>query len=73
MGETLSSGTGACGAAVAYVKLHGADPQVIVRLDGGELEVEVGEDLHVNLSGWAVPVFRGELAPELVEELDATE
>ncbi|MDX6668903.1 MAG: diaminopimelate epimerase [Solirubrobacteraceae bacterium] len=73
VGETLSSGTGACGAAVAYVQLGGADPEVTVRLDGGELEVEVGEDLHVNLSGWAVPVFRGELTAELAEELNATE
>jgi diaminopimelate epimerase len=73
VGETLSSGTGACGAAVAHVQLRGADPDVTVRLDGGELEVEVGEDLHVNLSGWAVPVFRGELSAELVEELNATE
>jgi diaminopimelate epimerase len=34
---------------------------VTVELDGGELEVEVGEDLHVDLTGWAVPVFAGEL------------
>jgi diaminopimelate epimerase len=33
----------------------------------------VGEDLHVNLTGWAVPVYRGELAGELLEELDETE
>jgi diaminopimelate epimerase len=60
VGETQSSGTGACGAAIAYV-LRGGDSPVTVRLDGGELEVEVGEDLHVDLTGWAVPVFRGEL------------
>jgi diaminopimelate epimerase len=68
-GETLSSGTGATGAAVAYV-LRGGDSPVTVRLDGGELEVKVGEDLHVDLTGWAVPVYRGELAPELREELE---
>jgi diaminopimelate epimerase len=72
VGETLSSGTGACGAGVAHV-LRGGDSPVSVRLDGGELEVEVGEDLHVNLTGWAVPVFRGELAADLVEELHAAE
>ena len=72
MGETLSSGTGATGAAVAHV-LRGGDSPVTVRLDGGELEVEVAEDLHVNLTGWAVPVYRGELADELEEELNATE
>jgi diaminopimelate epimerase len=60
VGETASSGTGACGAAVAHV-LRGGDSPVTVRMDGGELEVDVGEDLHVDLTGWAVPVFAGEV------------
>ena len=68
VGETLSSGTGASGAAVAFV-LGGGDSPVTVHLDGGDLEVEVGEDLHVNLTGWAVPVYSGTLADELVKEL----
>jgi diaminopimelate epimerase len=71
VGETLSSGTGASGAAVAYV-LGGGESPVTVELDGGDLEVEVGEDLHVTLTGWAVPVYRGELAGEFIEELHAT-
>jgi diaminopimelate epimerase len=68
VGETMASGTGATGAAVAAV-LRGLDSPVIVNLDGGELEVEVGEDLHVNLTGWAVPVYAGELSPEFLEAL----
>lgn len=68
-GETMSSGTGATGAAVAAV-LRGLDSPVTVHLDGGELEVEVGEDLHVNLTGWAVPVYAGELSPEFLEALE---
>jgi diaminopimelate epimerase len=72
VGETSSSGTGASGAAVAYV-LHGGDSPVTVELDGGELEVEVGEDLHINLTGWAVPVFRGTLAADFVEALHEIE
>ena len=68
VGETLSSGTGASGAAVAHV-LRGGDSPVTVRLDGGELEVDVDESLHVDLTGWAVPVYAGELSPELVAEL----
>jgi diaminopimelate epimerase len=72
VGETSASGTGAIGAAVASV-LRGGDSPVIVVLDGGELEVEVGEDLHINLSGWAVPVFHGSFSAELIEELNATE
>jgi diaminopimelate epimerase len=59
-GETLSSGTGACGAAVAHV-LQGGDSPVTVTLDGGELIVDVDEALHVDLTGWAVPVYAGEL------------
>jgi len=61
VGETSASGTGASGAAIAYV-LRGGDSPVVVRLDGGELEVDVGEDLHVDLTGWAVPVYAGELS-----------
>jgi diaminopimelate epimerase len=68
VGETASSGTGACGAAVAHV-LRGGDSPVTVILDGGELEVEVGEDLHIDLTGWAEPVYAGELTPELVARL----
>jgi diaminopimelate epimerase len=71
-GETSASGTGASGAAVTYV-LQGGDSPVTVVLDGGELAVEVGEDLHVNLTGWAVPVFTGELAEDFLKELDAIE
>jgi diaminopimelate epimerase len=72
VGETSASGTGAIGAAVAYV-LKGGESPVTVVLDGGELEVEVGEDLHINLTGWAVPVIRGTIAEELLEELRASE
>ncbi|HEX4344275.1 MAG TPA: diaminopimelate epimerase [Solirubrobacteraceae bacterium] len=69
VGETMSSGTGASGAAVAYV-LRGGDSPVTVRLDGGELLVDVEEDLHYTLSGWAVPVYRGELADDFIEQLE---
>jgi diaminopimelate epimerase len=72
VGETMSSGTGASGAAVAAV-LTGADSPVTVHLDGGDLEVEVGEDLHVNLSGWAVPVYSGALSEDFLKELHEAE
>jgi diaminopimelate epimerase len=68
VGETMSSGTGAVGAAVSAV-LRGVESPITVQLDGGELEVEVGEDMHVNLTGWAVPVYEGTLSDEFVEEL----
>jgi diaminopimelate epimerase len=70
VGETLSSGTGASGAAVA-AHLAGAPGKLTVVLDGGELEVEVGEGLMVRLTGWAEPLLSGELSAELVAALAA--
>ena len=69
VGETLSSGTGASGAAVAAV-LGGARSPITVRLDGGALEVEVSSDLDVVLIGRAEPVYAGELSSDLVESLE---
>jgi len=85
VGETLSSGTGASGAAVAYTLREGAGAAetgsgggvtartVTVALDGGELEVEVGPDLHINMTGWAVPVFAGTLSEDFLKELNETQ
>ncbi len=72
VGETMSSGTGATGAAVAAT-LRGVEIPVTVVLDGGELVVDVGEDLNVNLTGWARPVYAGTLSEEFLKELNATE
>jgi diaminopimelate epimerase len=72
VGETLSSGTGASGAAIAH-HLAGGPRDVVVKLDGGELEVSIGDDLAVTLSGWAVPVFAGTLSEDLSKELDETQ
>jgi diaminopimelate epimerase len=69
VGETLSSGTGASGAAVA-AHLAGAPSTLAVELDGGQVEVEVGDDLAVRLTGWAEPLFGGELSTELLRALD---
>jgi diaminopimelate epimerase len=68
VGETLSSGTGACGAAVTAF-LGGAASPIVVELDGGELEVEISDELDVRLSGWAEPVCAGELSSELLGAL----
>ena len=78
VGETLSSGTGATGAAVAHVSAtdasaHGGAVRVLVTLDGGELQVEVAADLRVDLTGWARPVFEGRLSDDFEKELHETE
>jgi len=68
VGETLSSGTGASGAAITAV-LAGASSPIVVELDGGELEVAVTDQLDVRLTGWAEPICAGELSAELVGAL----
>jgi len=74
VGETLSSGIGATGAAVAHhlAERRGMGP-ITVALDGGELQVEVGEELQVHLTGWARPVFEGRLSEDFQKELHETE
>ncbi len=68
VGETLSSGTGASGAAVTAF-LRGAGSPITVELDGGELEVKISEELDVTLSGWAEPICSGELSADLLKAL----
>jgi hypothetical protein len=42
-----------------------------VELDGGELGVEISDQLSVRLTGWAEPIFAGELSAELLRALEA--
>jgi diaminopimelate epimerase len=70
VGETLSSGTGASGAAVAAF-LRGAASPITVQLDGGELTVEISDELDVRLTGTASSVYRGELSGDLAVALAA--
>jgi hypothetical protein len=42
----------------------------VLELDGGALEVEIAEDLAVRLTGWAEPIYSGELSPQLLRVLE---
>ncbi|HWS55955.1 MAG TPA: diaminopimelate epimerase [Pyrinomonadaceae bacterium] len=59
-GETLSSGTGACAAAVASVINGRADRRLRVEMPGGLLEVHWRDDGEVLLTGTAEVVYSGE-------------
>jgi diaminopimelate epimerase len=72
VGETMASGTGATGAAVA-ARLSGVSSPVTVVLDGGELVIDVAADLRIEMTGWARPVYAGTLSEEFLKELNATE
>ena len=55
--------------AVAGVRLGGLTSPVTVHLLGGDLVIDVDDDLEVTMTGPAEEVYRGELAPELVRAL----
>ncbi|MDQ1611581.1 MAG: diaminopimelate epimerase [Pyrinomonadaceae bacterium] len=60
VGPTLSSGTGACAAAVASCLNGLTDRRVRVEMEGGRLEVEWRDDGEVLLTGEAEVIYRGE-------------
>ncbi len=59
-GETLACGTGASASAVAAHLCGLTGTRVTVHLLGGDLEIELGEDGHVYMTGPAETVFEGE-------------
>jgi diaminopimelate epimerase len=65
-GETRASGSSACAAACAGVRLGLVRSPVTVRMPGGALEVEVGPDFDLTLTGPAEEVASGRLAAEWV-------
>ena len=67
-GETLSSGTGACAAALASMLTGQTDRAVTVRTVAGELRVEWRADGTVWQTGEARLVFAGEWLPEERED-----
>ncbi|MGH2696446.1 MAG: diaminopimelate epimerase [Actinomycetota bacterium] len=69
VGETLACGTGACASLVAASLMGLAGRRAVVRFEGGDLDVEWGEDDHVYLGGPAVHVYDGELSPAWLEAL----
>jgi diaminopimelate epimerase len=50
--------------------LAGAPSRLTIELDGGELQVDIGQGLSVRLTGWAEPVYAGELTAEFVRILE---
>lgn len=60
-GVTLASGTGAAAGLVASVLNNKTDRKVTVRLIGGDLQIEWGDDDNVYIEGTSEEVYSGEL------------
>jgi diaminopimelate epimerase len=61
-GLTRACGSGACAALVAAVRRGLADPQAVVALDGGDLEIAWRIDGHVHMTGDVEVEFEGRLS-----------
>ena len=60
-GITRACGTGACATAVACMLANLTEPQITVRLDGGDLQIAWPERRDIFMTGPAQAVFEGEV------------
>lgn len=76
-GYTLASGTSSCAAASACHKLGLVDEHVTVLMPGGQLQISVGDDYRVRLTGPITKVMQGTIEPEVfawgVQSTDVTQ
>lgn len=68
-GHTLASGTSACAVAAACRDRGLVDGRVTVLMEGGELTIEIAEDLDIVMTGPVEEVTTGMLSPDLVARL----
>jgi diaminopimelate epimerase len=68
VGETFSSGTCSCAAAIASIINGHTERRVVVQTPGGHIRVEWREDSEVVLTGRADVVYRGEWLRERMKE-----
>jgi len=68
-GHTLASGTSACAVAAACFDRGLVDGTVTVVMEGGQLEVELGKNLDLIMTGPVEEVFEGTLSPDLRQRL----
>jgi len=73
VGETNACGTGACAVAVAACRQRGAVSPVTVHLPGGDLLIEVGDEMEVNMTGPAEKVYEGTMSQEFVNKINSYE
>ncbi len=68
-GETQASGSSACAAASAAVRLGLMKSPVAVKAPGGTLRIDVDADFHITMEGPVAEVARGTLSPSFLRTL----
>jgi diaminopimelate epimerase len=68
-GHTLASGSSACAVAAAAVKKGVADRDLTIAMQGGDLQIFVGPDWSIRMSGSAEEVYSGTFSDMFLQRL----
>ncbi len=69
VGETSACGSGACAVAVTARRLRGMASPVTVHLAGGDLQIEVEDEMEIYMTGPAEEVFTGVMSEEFINRI----
>jgi len=68
-GYTLASGSSSCAAAAVAYKLGLCDSSIKVMMPGGQIDIEIGDDMTVSMSGGVTSVCHGEIDGECLSQV----
>ena len=66
-GYTLASGSSSCAAAAVAYRLGLCDSKITVRMPGGNIDIAVGADYSVRMTGPVTKVFEGAISEEMFD------
>ena len=66
-GYTLASGSSSSASAAVAHRLGLVDRKITVRMPGGNIEIEIGEDYAIRMTGPVTRIGDGELQPEMLD------
>ncbi len=66
-GYTLASGSSSCAAAAVASKLDLCGPDITVHMPGGEIEIVVGDDFSIQMTGPVTRIAEGVMSDEIFE------
>ena len=69
-GWTLASGSSSCAVASVMVKRGLTDRNLTIKMQGGELKIEIDNDWNIRMTGEVREVATGVLSEELIDELE---
>ena len=69
-GHTLASGSSSCAVACILVKRGLANRNIIIKMQGGTLRIEIDNDWNIQMTGETREIASGLLSGELINDLD---